>query len=95
MKKGKRPIRVLWPRQPVLLGEKIAHIVFAKNQPQYLPLPALRSKAGVVTTRWRMSWRDRLLALWTGNVYVQASTFNHPLQPLRVMIVAPRKEDVL
>lgn len=56
--------------------------VFAKDQPEYLPLPAHRSDDGMtVTACWGMSWRERLRILWTGRVYVSLLTFGRPLTP--------------
>jgi len=36
-----------------------------------------------------MSLRERLVALFHGDVYVQINTFNNPLQPSRVFVVPP------
>jgi hypothetical protein len=36
-----------------------------------------------------MSLRERLVALFHGDVYVQINTFNKPLQPSRVFVVPP------
>ena len=57
---------------------------FAKNQPQYLPLPALRTDDGQVISCWGLSFRERLKALLKGRVYLKLLTFNQPLQPQRL-----------
>ena len=58
------------------------NVVYAKNQPEYLPLPAHRSADGQeVTACWGMTWRERLRALVTGRVYVTLLTFGGPLTP--------------
>lgn len=58
---------------------------FAKNQPEYLPLPAFRSEDGQeVTACWGMSWRERIRVLFTGRIYVTLLTFGRPLTPSRV-----------
>lgn len=68
-------------------------VVFAKDQPQYLPLPAYRSANGsMVTSCWRMSWRERLRNLLTGRVYVSLLTFGSPLQPQIISIKPPAVE---
>ena len=79
------------PVSPVLPTQKTAsaEVVYAANQPQYLPLPAVRTDDGMVTTRWRMDWSDRIRALITGNIYLQVLTFNNPLQPVKVMTREP------
>ena len=56
--------------------------VFAKDQPEYLPLPAHRTSSGIVTSCWSMTWRERLSVLWTGELYITQLTFNHALQPI-------------
>lgn len=64
-----------------------SNVVFAENQPQYLPLPAHVDAAGRVTTLWRMTWYERLYALVTGEVWVQQLSFRQPLQPQRVVVL--------
>lgn len=64
--------------------------VFAKDQPEYLPLPAYRTPDGQeVTACWGMSWRERFRVLFTGRVYVTLLTFNQPLTPSIVSTEAP------
>lgn len=62
------------------------NVVYAKDQPEYLPLPAHRSKEGEVTTCWELSFLERLKVLWTGRVYLTQLTFNEPLQPVRMSV---------
>ena len=57
--------------------------VYAKDQPEYLPLPVFKSKTGEVTSCWRLTWVERLQVLFFGRVYITILTFNKPLQPLR------------
>ena len=59
-----------------------ANSTYAKDQPEYLPLPAFREPDGTVTSCWGLSWRERLQVLLTGRVWVTVLTFNQPLQPL-------------
>lgn len=58
--------------------------VFAKDQPEYLPLPAHVSDEGQVTSCWAMTWRERLRVLLTGRIYASQLTFGGRLQPLRL-----------
>lgn len=58
------------------------NIVFAKDQPEYQPLPARKTDDGKVTSCWRLTWRERLAVLFGGRVYVTQLTFNQSLQPL-------------
>lgn len=58
-------------------------VVFAKDQPEYIPLPAhiAPGRDVAVTSCWQLTWRERLRMLRTGRVYFTALTFGSPLQP--------------
>lgn len=43
------------PASPVIKGYD--EVVYAKDQPEYLPLPAIRQSDGCIVTRWQMSLR--------------------------------------
>ena len=77
------------PVSPVVPGADLPEIVFAKNQPEYLPLPAHRTDDGRVYTRWRLTWRERLRVLLGGNLWLMVMTFNRPLQPVMIEAQAP------
>ncbi len=66
--------------KPVEFPEQNA--VFAKNQPQYRQLPALRCDDGYVITRWHLTFTECLKVLFTGTVWISLLTFKQPLQPL-------------
>lgn len=76
--------------RPIKFNE--ANIVFAKDQPEYLPLPAYYNRLdplGTVVSCWQMTWRERLRALWSGRVYISVLTFHHPLQPQHPSVEPP------
>ncbi len=62
---------------------KHSNVIFAKNQPGYLPLPALKlnDAEGRVISCWRMNWKERLKVLLTGRVWLSLMSFNKPLTP--------------
>jgi hypothetical protein len=63
------------------------NVVFAKDQPEYQPLPALRISGpeGEVITCWEMT-KDELDEInRTGRIYFKQLTFNGPLQPILPM----------
>lgn len=61
------------------------NITFAENQPEYLNLPAhLDKDKGEVTSCWRLSFKERLRALFKGEIHLQVLTHNKPLQPVRL-----------
>lgn len=62
---------------------KHQNVIFAKDQPEYLPLPALRidSPQGEVISCWQMSFKERMKVLLTGKVWLSLMSFNKPLTP--------------
>lgn len=62
---------------------------FAKDQPEYNPLPAHCSQEGVVTTRWKLSQEELKHIERTGEIWLQVYTFRQPLQPLRLSVLKP------
>lgn len=62
---------------------KHQNVVFAKDQPEYKPLPALRidSQQGEVISCWKMSFKERIKVLFTGKVWLSLMSFNKPLTP--------------
>lgn len=61
---------------------------FAKDQPEYLPLPAWTDGHEVISC-WRMTWHERLIALFTGRVWLRQLTYGQPLQPQLVTVDRP------
>lgn len=67
-------------------------IIYAKDQPEYRPLPAYKlpgDPEGTITFCWRLSWRDRLRVLAGGVLWHQVLTFNQPLQPQLLLTRKP------
>jgi len=65
--------------------------VFAKDQPQYRPLPAHRdmSDEGTITFCWKLTWRERFAVLFGGVIWQQVLTFHNPLQPQKLGCYKP------
>ncbi len=59
-----------------------ANVVFAKDQPQYQPLPAFKSDDGQTISCWQLNLKERFKILLTGKLWLTVLTFNQPLQPL-------------
>ena len=74
---------------------KECNVTYAKNQPEYLPLPCHKSEDGTVTSCWRLSFIDRLRAAFLGRIYLQVLTFNQPLQPLKMGSENPLEQEDL
>ena len=45
------------------------NIIWAKDQSEYLPLPAITDDTYTVTC-WALSWRERLRMLWFGRLWL-------------------------
>jgi len=63
--------------------------IYAKDQPEYLSLPAYRTDDGHVISCWGLSFLERLKVVFSGKIYLQVMTFNKPLQPLKMMVDRP------
>jgi len=70
---------------------KDSNCVFAKDQPEYLPLPACKIEGveGEVISCWQLTWLERFKILLKGRFYFSVWTFNRPLQPQRPWIDNP------
>lgn len=81
------------PISPVIPGVKTPEVVYAKDQPPYIPLPAYREGDGTITTRWQLSWKERLQVLFKGCIWLSVMTFNKPLQPVQLGTKCPLREE--
>ena len=55
-------------------------MVWAENQPPYLPLPAYTDDRETISL-WAMTWRERIRALFTGRLWLRQLNLGNPLQP--------------
>lgn len=62
------------------------NVVFAEDQPEYQPLPALatRNEKGEVITCWELSDEELAEVIKSKRVYLSQYTFNTPLQPVMI-----------
>ena len=75
------------PASPVLAG--CPEIVIAEDQPPYEPLSAVIVDPATILTRWKLTWWERIVVLFRGNVYLYVMTFSKPLQPLAMQAAKP------
>lgn len=67
-------------------------VVIAKDQPEYLPLPAYQCQqdaTGRIVCCWKLSWWERVRLLLTGKLWHQVLTFHKPLQPQLMLVKKP------
>lgn len=81
------------PVEPIIHGANLPVTKIAEKQDEYQTLPAYISPEGTVLTRWKLTWRERLLVLLLGDIYLWVETFNHPLQPVCLQVEEPDYED--
>lgn len=76
-----------------LIEFKEQTVVVAKDQPEYLPLPAYQydDDEGTIAFCWKGSMMDRVKFLLTGNMWHHVLTFNKPLQPQNMSTDSPFK----
>ena len=67
--------------KPIRIKEiKEEPILFAKDQPEYQPLPAYKYKDNVLSC-WNLSWKERLQVLFGGRIFLTLKVFGKPLTP--------------
>lgn len=57
--------------------------MYAKDQPEYQPLPALKTDDGLVVTCWELTDEEVEQVVKNKKFYFSQLTFNQPLQPMR------------
>jgi len=62
--------------------------VWAKDQPEYLPLPAYSDEEQTISC-WRLSWWERVRIFFSGTLWLRQRNFNRPLQPQRPTLECP------
>ena len=77
------------------IGFKMQNAVYAKDQPEYIPLPVYKHNDSMlcVSSCWRMSLVERVKVLFTGVVWLTMPTFGKPLTPAILEIEFNRRTD--
>lgn len=73
------------------------NVVFAKDQPEYMPLPAMKipnDPQGLIITKWQLSPEELERVKETGTIHLSMLTFNQPLQPV-LLTLAEIKQKAL
>jgi hypothetical protein len=63
------------------------NLVLAENQEEYHPLPVCdeRTPEGTKVSCWQLTWKERILILFTGRLFISQFTFGHSYQPILPM----------
>ena len=71
------------------------NVVFAKDQPEYMPLPAMKipnDPQGLIITKWQLSPEELERIKETGTIHLSVATFNQPLQPVLLTVDLPTEK---
>lgn len=60
---------------------KECNTLFARDQEEYIPVPALKFSDGEIIMCWKLTLSERLALLLTGKLWHRVLTFNDSLQP--------------
>lgn len=73
---------------PVFDGLEHWEVVYAKNQPEYIPLRTLVSigPERKVTSRWTLTSEQRKAVADGADIFLTLLTFGDPLQPIQVAV---------
>jgi hypothetical protein len=81
------------PVSPVLAPEFVPNeVIYAKDQPQYNPLPVLKSPDGIVLSRWKLSDAEREAVAAGADILLSLWTFNQPLTPIIIEVLECNRE---
>jgi len=63
--------------------------VYAESQDEYQNMPAHMTPNGIVTSCWKMGFKERVKVLFTGIVWVRLWTMNGSPQPQMAQVEKP------
>jgi hypothetical protein len=77
-------------------GSGPIEIVLGKDQPAYVPLPAvyLDTPSRLMITRWRLTEEERSEIACGADIVLQQLTFRQPFQPVNLQVVYPEDAPV-
>ncbi len=61
----------------------------AKNQDEYLTLPAFVDENGLVVSCWKLTWWERIVVFFRGTFWFSQHTFGEKVQPQRPSLKCP------
>jgi len=76
------------PVSPIIPGSEEFEVVYAKDQPEYTPLPVLRTEKALLT-RWRLSEEERQWIANGGDLFIAVMHFGDRLQPMMPIAGTP------
>ena len=77
-------------------GHEADEFIIARDQPEYIPLPALSivllvdgTPVPALLTRWRPSDEERAALASGADIWLETMTFGEPMQPVRISTECP------
>jgi hypothetical protein len=72
---------------PVVVGLEAFETVYAKDQPEYLPLRTLPAESGMsAISRWHLNDEQRKAIAEGADILLEVTHFRGPLAPVRMMV---------
>ena len=63
---------------------KECNIEIARDQPEYKSIHAWKDDSGTVVMCYKMSFKEKLRALFLGKIWLTRLTFNQDFQPMKI-----------
>ena len=63
-------------------------VVWAKDQPPFLPLPAWTDERESISL-WKLTWRERITLFFTGRIWHRQMNFGQSLQGTSMSVETP------
>jgi len=75
--------------KPIEFAEQ--NVIIAKDQPEYLPLPAhvFNDNEGTLICCWKLTFKERVKLILKGVIWHEILTFHMPLQPQLLTVDKP------
>jgi hypothetical protein len=85
------------PVSPVMPGSEGIEVIYAKDQPEYIPLPAvhLDTPSRPIVSRWRLDNDEREAIASGADIVLTLLSFGMPLTPSHLQVVMPDAMPVL
>jgi hypothetical protein len=82
---------------PVMPGSELIEVVLGKDQPEYIPLPAvyLNVRSVPMITRWRFTNEEREAIAAGADPVLTQLTFGLPFSPIHLQVTMPNEMPVL
>lgn len=77
---------------PVIPGMEIMEVVYGAKQPEYSPLPVLKTSKGQLLMRFTLTQEEREAIAQGADIYISVLTMNQPLQPIMTAVGQPDED---